>query len=118
MLKSALYHREREQSSGYEIERERAEVVVLPQTVPWIPERSANNKLKRREGSGSTSHSLTLVQREDSLIKPRQSQNGISGFSTDLFCDWRGLIDQRILPLIGIAAKISNLQGGSASRLV
>ena len=91
-----LYIIEREQSSGYEIERERAEVVVLPQTVP---ERSANNKLKRREGSGSTSHSLTLVQREDSLIKPRQSQNGISGFSTDLFCDWRGLIDQRILPL-------------------
>ena len=30
---------------------ERAEVVFLPQTVP-IPEPSANNKLKRREGSG------------------------------------------------------------------
>jgi hypothetical protein len=40
-----------------------------------------------------------LVQRGDSLIKPRQSQNRMSGFSTDsvlkpliLFCDWRGLI--------------------------
>ena len=59
--------------------------------------------------------SLSLVQREDSLIKPRQSQNRTSGFSTDsvlkplilfcdwrysvlkplvLFCDWRGLIKE------------------------
>ena len=59
---------------------------------PWIPEPSVNNILKRREGSGST---------EDSLIKPRQSQNRISGFSTEsvlkpliLFCDWRGLIKE------------------------
>ena len=42
-----------------------------------------------------------LVQRGDSLIKPRQSQNRISGFSTEsvlkplfLFCDWRGLIKE------------------------
>ena len=48
--------------------------------------------MKRREGSGSTG---------DSLIKPRQSQNRISGFSTEsvlkpliLFCDWRGLIKE------------------------
>ena len=63
---------------------------VVP--LPWIPEPSTvNNKLKRREGSGSTG----------SLIKPRQSQNRISGFSTEsvlklliLFCDWRGLIKE------------------------
>jgi hypothetical protein len=42
--------------------------------VPWIHEPSVNNKLKRREGSASGST-------EDSLIKPRQSQNRISGFS-------------------------------------
>jgi hypothetical protein len=47
-----------------------------------------------------------LVQRGDSLIKPRQTQNRISGFSTEsvlktsvlkpliLFCDWRGLIKE------------------------
>jgi hypothetical protein len=41
-----------------------------------------------------------LVQREGSLIKPRQSQNRISGFGTEsVFCDWHGLINQRILPL-------------------
>jgi hypothetical protein len=62
--------------------------------VPWIPEPSVNNKLKRREGSASGST-------EDSLIKPRQSQNRISGFSTEsvlkpliLFCYWRGLIKE------------------------
>ena len=62
--------------------------------VPWIPEPSVNNKLKRREGSDSGST-------EDSLIKPRQSQNRISGFSTEavlkpliLFCYWRGLIKE------------------------
>jgi hypothetical protein len=44
---------------------------------------------------------MALVQRGDSLIKPRQSQNRISGFSTEsvlkpliLFCDWRGLIKE------------------------
>ena len=66
----------------------------LASPLAWIPEPSTvNNKLKRREGSGSTGG--------DSLIKPRQSQNRISGFSTDsvlkpliLFCDWRGLIKE------------------------
>ena len=61
--------------------------------VPWIPEPSTvNNKLKCREGSGSTGRFL---------IEPRQSQNRISGFSTEsvlkpliLFCDWRGLIKE------------------------
>ena len=43
--------------------------------LPWIPEPlTVNNKLKRRKA---------LVQREDSLIKPRKSQNRISGFSTE-----------------------------------
>jgi hypothetical protein len=44
---------------------------------------------------------LLGVQRGDSLIKPRQSQNRISGFNTEsvlkpliLFCDWRGLIKE------------------------
>ena len=53
---------------------------------------------------------MALVQRGDSLIKPRQSQNRMSGFSTEsvlkpfstesvlkpliLFCDWRGLIKE------------------------
>ena len=66
--------------------------------VPWIPEPSTvNNKSKCREGSNAKA----LVQRGDSLIKPRQSQNRMSGFSTDsvlkpliLFCDWRGLIKE------------------------
>jgi hypothetical protein len=62
--------------------------------VPWIPEPSVNNKLKRREGSASGST-------EDSLIKQRQSQNRMIGFSTEsvlkpliLFCSWRGLIKE------------------------
>jgi hypothetical protein len=62
--------------------------------VPWIPEPSLNNKLKRREGSASCST-------EDSLIKQRQSQNRMIGFSTEsvlkpliLFCNWRGLIKE------------------------
>ena len=38
-----------------------------------------------------------LVQREDSLIKPHQSQNRISGFSTDSVRLAR--FNQRILPL-------------------
>jgi hypothetical protein len=45
-----------------------------------------------------------LVQWEDSLIKPCQSQNRISGFSTDsvlkpliLFCDWHGLIKESLI---------------------
>jgi hypothetical protein len=61
--------------------------------LPWIPEPSTvNNKLKRREGSGSTGRFFD---------KPRQSQYRISGFSTEsvlkpliLFCDWRGLIKE------------------------
>jgi hypothetical protein len=32
-----------------------------------------------------------LVQREDSLIKPRQSQNRVSGFSTELFTEGSGI---------------------------
>ena len=62
--------------------------------VPWIPEPSVNNKLKRREGSASGST-------EDCLIKQRQSQNRMIGFSTEsvlkpliLFCNWRGLIKE------------------------
>jgi hypothetical protein len=75
-----------------------------PNHIPWIPEPSTvNNKLKRREGSGSTGRFF------DS--KRRQSQNRINGFSTDsvlkplilfcsvlkpliLFCDWRRLIKE------------------------
>ena len=61
--------------------------------IPWIPEPSTvNNKLNVAKA---------LVQRGDSLIIPRQSQNRISGFSTEsvlkpliLFCDWRGLIKE------------------------
>ena len=60
--------------------------------LPWIPEPSTVN---------NRNVAKALVQRGDSLIKPRQSQNRISGFSTEsvlkpliLFCDWRGLIKE------------------------
>ena len=68
-------------------------ILISSSLLPWIPEPSTvNNKLNVAKA---------LVQRGDSLIKPRQSQNRISGFSTDsvlkpliLFCDWRGLIKE------------------------
>jgi hypothetical protein len=45
-------------------------VALVVLTVPWIPEPSTvNNKLKRREGSGSTGRFFDY--------KPRQSQNRI-----------------------------------------
>jgi hypothetical protein len=47
--------------------------------LPWIPEPSVNNKLKRREGSGSTGGTDYGT---DSVLKP-----------LILFCDWRGLIN-------------------------
>ena len=51
-------------------------LVLFRFTLPWIPEPSTvNNKLKRREGSGSTG--------TDSVLKP-----------LILFCDWRGLIKE------------------------
>ena len=58
-----------------------------------------------------------LVQREGSLIKPRQSQNRISGFSTEyVFCDWRGLINQIIFggcePMAKQAPKARDFYGG------